>query len=234
MASLQYVLGLVGFFAEIAVVVCVCSRRNFSANLPLGFYMFCAAIQTAAICLCASTFGTTSALYLYIYYYSDSALMIVMYWVIIRFYLQVFEQMGVGRHIRAAASFLLLSTAVFSSAVVHYNRDHLTTKFVIEFGQNLYFIGVVLIYLLWGAVIRLRETHTRLAQFVLALGIYFSATAATYALRNLFPGLQANTLLIWIPPTMGLWLPVAWTYTLVTVPNEGRIAPALLEAKAAA
>jgi hypothetical protein len=72
---------------------------------------------------------------------------------------------------------------------------------------------------------------------VLALGIYFSATAASYAIVTLFPSLESNVILEWVPPAMGLWLPLAWTYTFLKVPEvtpEMRQAPALLEAKAAA
>ena len=81
---------------------------------------------------------------------------------------------------------------MFSYAVVHQNRTHLTTHFVVEMSQNVYFVGVVLTYLLWGAILKLHETRTRLIQLVLALGIYFSADAGSYALRNLFPGLEAE------------------------------------------
>ena len=153
-----------------------------------------------------------------------------MFWVIITFYLQVFEEMGVSRQIQAAAVLLLAGTALFSYAVVHENRSHLTSRLVVELNQNLYFVGVVLTYLLWGAILKLRETRTRLIQLVLALGVYFSATAGTYALRNLFPGLQPFVLR-WVPPLVGLWLPLAWGYTFAKVPEDARLATARLAVK---
>lgn len=231
---IEYAVSLIGFLAEIAVVVCVCNPRNFSRYLPLGFYMLCGAIATGALYLCLLRFGIGSDVYRFFYFYSDSLMMLAIYWVIIRFYLQVFDEMGVSRYIRGSAVFLLVCAALFSYAVVHANRNHLTVRFAVEMGQNLYFIGVVLIYLLWGAIVKLKTTHSRLAQFVLALGIYFSGTAATDAMRTLFPALEGNLLLMWAPTVMGLWLPVAWTYTFVTVPEESRLETALLEAKAAA
>jgi hypothetical protein len=234
---LQYIVSLIGFLAEVSVVVCVCLPRNFARYLPLGFYMLCGAIDTAALYSCLQRFGPYSETYRYLYFYSDSLMMLAIYWVIIRFYLQVFEEMGMSQYIRRAASFLLGCTALFSYGVVHANRYHLTVRFAIELGQNLYFIGVVLIYLLWGALVKLKQTRNRIAQFVLALGIYFSATAATYALTTLFPALESNRILAWIPPAMGLWLPLAWTYTFLKVPEvtpEIRQVPALVVAKAAA
>jgi hypothetical protein len=234
LAHLQYAVAMIGFLAEIGVVVCVCGRNNFSRYLPLGFYMLCGAGATLGLYSCAEQFGVNSESYRFIYYYSESLLMLAMYWVIIRFFLQVFEEMGVSKYIRVAATFLLACTAFFSYGVVQANRNHITIRFAVELGQNLYFVGVVLIYLLWGTIVKLKQTSSRLAQFVLALGIYFSATAATYALWNLFPALHDNVFLMWIPPAMGLWLPVAWVYTFLKVPDEQLVAPALLEAKAAA
>ncbi|HXU48156.1 MAG TPA: hypothetical protein VN727_03855 [Candidatus Binatia bacterium] len=232
--AFQYIISLVGFLAEIAVVVCVCKPKNFRRYLPLGFYMLCGAVATCALYFSLVKFGSSSATYRFLYFYSDSTMMLAVYWVIIRFYLQVFQEMGISGYIRRAAVVLLGCTALFSYGVVHENRYHLTIQFAVELCQNLYFVGVVLIYLLWGAVVKLKETRSRLAQFVLALGIYFSATAAAYALRTLFHGLEDNLILMWIPSVMGLWLPVAWTYTFVKVPEESRVVPALLEAKAAA
>jgi VanZ family protein len=154
-----------------------------------------------------------------------------MFCVIIQLYQHVFVEMNVSRYIRSAAAILLLATAFFSYAVVRENKDHLTSRFVVELGQNLHFCGVVLTYLLWGAILKLRETRTRLIQLVLALGVYFSATAGTYALRNLFPGLQ-ESVLRWVPPLIGTWLPLAWAYTFSKVPEDARLTTARLLVRA--
>jgi ABC-type Na+ efflux pump permease subunit len=92
--------------------------------------------------------------------------------------------------------------------------------------QNLYFVGVVLTYILWGAILKLRETRTRVIQLVLSLGVYFSAFAGSYALRNLYP--QMNSFLQYIPPALGCLLPLSWAYTFWRVPEEARIAPSRL------
>jgi glucan phosphoethanolaminetransferase (alkaline phosphatase superfamily) len=114
--------------------------------------------------------------------------------------------------------------------VIRQNQGNLTGRFVVELGQNLYFVGVVLTYLLWGAILKLRETRTRLIQLVLALGIYFSANAGTYALRNLFPNLESSVLHV-IFPILGVWLPAAWAYTFLRVSDEARLIPAQLSVR---
>jgi hypothetical protein len=223
----DYALCLVGFLAEIYVVVCLLYRREFIRYIPLNFYMLCSAFVTCGLFYSVRRFGPSSLTYVYFYYYSDSLLMILMFWVIIKLYQQVFDEMKVSTQIRGAALILIAATALFSYGVVHQNRSNLTGHFVVELGQNLYFVGVVLTYLLWGAILKLRETRTRLIQLVLALGIYFSATAGTYALRNLFPGLQPS-LLRWVPPLFGTWLPLAWAYTFTRIPEDARLATARL------
>lgn len=230
LSPLDYALLLLGFLAELYVVVCSLYHREFLKYIPLNFYMLSEALVTGGLFFCLRRFGRGSLTYVYFYYYTDSLLTILLFWVVIRLYLQVFDEMRVSRQIRVAAVLLLLGTAIFSFAVIHENRNNLTSRFVVELGQNLYFVGVVLTYLLWGAILKLKETRTRLIQLVLALGIYFSATAGTYALRNLFPALQLNVLQ-WLPPVIGLWLPLAWAYTFTKISEEARLATAQLAVK---
>jgi hypothetical protein len=227
----DYVLWIIGFLVEIGVVVCALYRKDFLRYFPLNFYMLSVALVTAGQYYCVRYYGFDSIAYRYYYYYSESLLTILMFWAIIHFYQQVFKEMGVSGQIRGAAVLLLMATAVFSYALVHEHRNNLTGRFVVELGQNLYFVGVVLTYLLWGAILKLRETRMRLIQLVLALGVYFSATACTYALRNLFPGLQPSVLR-WVPPVVGLWLPLAWGYTFARVSEDARLATARLVARA--
>jgi hypothetical protein len=185
--------------------------------------MLAAASATIGQNIVLQRFGITSPMYAYVYYYTDALLTISLFFVIMSFYQQVFHQMGVGKYVRWASVFLLSATALFSYLVVRrMPSHHLTNRFVVEMSQNLYFVGVVLTYLLWGAVVKLRETRTRLIQLVLALGIFFSSNAACYALRNLFPGLEAN-FLKWVPPLAGTFLPLAWAYTFTKISEDARL-----------
>ena len=231
LGPLDYALWLVGFLAEIGLVVCLLYRKDVLRYLSLTIYMLCVALVTFGQYYCVDHFGYASSQYRYYYYYTESLLTILLFWTVIQFYQQTFKEMNVSGYIRGAAVLLLLATALFSYAVVHENRSSLTNKFVVELGQNLYFVGVVLTYLLWGAILKLRETRTRLIQLVLALGVYFSANACTYALRNLFPGLQPYVLR-WVPPMVGLWLPLAWAYTFAKVSEDERLSTARLVARA--
>lgn len=225
----DYAIWIVGFLSEIGLVVCIIYRKDLFRYLSLTIYMLCVGLVSCGQYWCVERFGYASHEYFYCYYYTESLLTILLFWTIIQFYQQTFIEMNLSGYIRGAAALLLFATALFSYTVVHENRNHLTTHFVVELGQNLHFVGVVLTYLLWGTILKLRETRTRLIQFVLALGIYFSATACTYALKNLFPSLHV---LRFVVPIIGLWLPLAWAYTFAKVSEDSRIATARLVARA--
>ncbi|HXT73595.1 MAG TPA: hypothetical protein VN785_07060 [Candidatus Angelobacter sp.] len=219
----DYAVTLISFLAEAYVVVCLCVSKNYFRYFSLNIYMLAAASATVGQVITLRHFGLTSQVYGYVYYYTDALLTIALFFVIMSFYQQVFHQMGVGRYVRWASIFLLSATALFSYLVVRrMPSHHLTNRFVVEMSQNLYFVGVVLTYLLWGAVVKLRETRTRLIQLVLALGIFFSSNAACYALRNLFPALEPS-FLKWVPPLAGTFLPLAWAYTFTKISEDARL-----------
>ena len=112
---------------------------------------------------------------------------ICLYFVLMTLYAHVFSEMGVSKQVRGGAMLLLAGTAGVSYYMVAASSDRLITHFVVELGQNLYFVGVLLTYLLWGAMVKLRENRTRLMQIVLSMGVYLSLFAGSYALGNLYP-----------------------------------------------
>lgn len=171
-------------------------------------------------------YGLTSKEFIYTYYYSDALLTICLYFAVLHLFSHVFDEMGAERYLRFGATLLLAGTAVFSYLAVHQASNKLITRFVVEMSQNLYFIGLVLTYVLWGAMLKLRESRTQLVQLVLSLGIHFSAFAASYALRNLNP--DWHVALQYLAQASGIWLPAAWTYTLLRTPADARLVPARL------
>ena len=223
LGPLDYVVVLLSLLAEAYVVIRLCLSENFIRYFSLNIYMLGVVGVTIGQDFALLKFGVSSPVYAYVYYYTDALLTISLFFVIMSFYHQVFRQMSVGKYVRWASVLLLSGTALLSYLIVRrMPSHHLTSRFVVEMSQNLYFVGVVLTYLLWGAVVKLRETRTRLIQLVLALGIFFSADAACYALRNLFPGLEAN-FLKWVPPLAGTFLPLAWAYTFTKISEDARL-----------
>lgn len=217
-----YALWALGFAVETYIPIRAFQRHIFSKYLALNLYMLALAGENAALFFVFRKYGFSSMQYRYAYYYLDCLMMVLMFFAIMQLYHHAFREIGVSKHLRWAAVLLLAGTASFSYIVVQRNVDHLTSRFVVELTQDLYFVGLMLTYLLWGAVLKLRETRARLVQLILALGIYFSATSAIAALRNMFPGTRSLASLLL--PIIGMFLPVAWAYTFTKVPEDARLA----------
>lgn len=222
LGPLDYLLWLIGFVLEAAVVAGVIFSRSLARYYAVAIYMSCRVVSECAYYLCIVRFGISSPQYRSLYFYTESLLTILLFCVIIQFYQQLFADSDVSSFIRGGAFVLLFVTAIFSYLVVWKHGDHPATQFVVEFGQDLYFVGVVLTYVLWVAILHFRETRARLVHLVLALGLYFSGTAVAYALPNLFPGLQAFALQRFLP-LFGILLPLAWGHTFWRVSPGERI-----------
>jgi uncharacterized membrane protein YgdD (TMEM256/DUF423 family) len=217
---------LLGTLFEAAVVVCALKKGAFRRYLLLNLYMACMIVVELGRYKIISRFGQSSTQYAYFYYYSDAILTICLYFALCTLYSHVFSEMKAERYVKMGALLLLAGTAAFSGAVVLQSSAKLVTHFVLELSQNLYFVGVVLTYVLWAAILKLRETRTRLIQLVLSLGIYFSLLAANYAVRNLYPSL--TNVFSPLAQIIGTFLPLAWAYAFWRLPEEARLAPARL------
>src|SRR5258708_17542192 len=207
MGPVDYLLLLAALGVEVCCVVCLLKRRAFSQYFTIVLYL-CASIAVGigryGIIAAA---GYTSGAYLYFFYYSDAVLTICLYFVLMSLYSHVFSEMGISKFVRGGAMLLLAGTAGISYHMVAASTDKLVTHFVFELSQNVYFVGVLLTYLLWGAMMEMRENRTHLMQLVLSMGVYFIAFAGSYALGNMYPGLM-----VWryVCHLMVMWLPLSW------------------------
>ena len=207
-------------------MVCAIRAKVFKRYLPLNLYMAASATVELLRYRILNHYGFTSSNYFYFYYYSDALLTITLFLALISLFVIVFREMSAERYVIYGATLLLGGTALFSYLVVQQSSNRLLTHFVVEMSQNLYFVGLVLTYVLWGAILKLRETRTQLIQLVLSLGVYFSLFAVNYAVRNLFP--PFSSLSISLLQVLGCFLPVAWAYAFWRIPKDARLVPARL------
>jgi hypothetical protein len=216
----------VGILLEAAVLVCALKKGAFRRYLLLNLYMAGVMVVELVRYEVRSQYGFSSIQYMYYYYYSDAILTIFLYFALTTLYAHVFSEMKAEKYVKMGALLLLAGTAGFTCAVVLQSSAKLVTHFVVDLSQNLYFVGLVLTYVLWGAILKLRETRTRLVQLVLSLGVYFSLFAANYAIRNLYPSLSS----VFVPliQVFGLFLPLAWAYAFWRLPEEARLVPSRL------
>ncbi len=223
LGPVDYVLLIADLSIEVCALIILLKKRALSQHFTFVLFL-CASIAVGVgryYVLAAD--GFTSNTYLYFYFFSDALLIICLYFVLMSLYMHVFADMNVGKMVRAGAVLLLAGTALISYYTVASSSDRLVTKFVMEMSQNLYFVGVVLTYVLWGAMMKLRENRSRVMQLVLSMGVYFSAFAGSFALGNLYPDL-----IVWryVSHLMVTWLPISWAYTFIKVTEDARMATA--------
>jgi hypothetical protein len=219
-SPLDYAIWILTFLLELGALYCALRTRGFLRFFPLSFYILAAVVSDITRFAVLKQYGYTSHSYVSFYYYSDALLTICLFFALIGLYSQVFREMGAEVYVRLGAIAVLVVTAAVCFAMVRNSRHVLFTKFAIELSQNLYFVGAVLTYVLWVALKKLHETRTRLIQFTLALGVYFSAFAAGFALSVLYPHSTYSGI---ASDLMGLWLPLAWAYTFLKVPENARL-----------
>ncbi len=222
----EYVIWLLCTVLEAAVLVCAFKRNAIRRYLFLNVYMAASVVVSIARYDILRHYGFTSNEYLYFYYYSDSLLTIALYFALASLYSHIFSELKAERVIRFGTFFLLCATALFSYAVVQQSTSRLVTHFVLELSQNLYFVGLVLTYVLWAAILKMRETRTRLIQLVLSMGVYFSLFAANFAVQNLYH--NSGSFFAMLTPLFGCFLPLSWCYAFLKLPEEARITPSRL------
>lgn len=225
---LEYGIWILGALFEAGVVVCTLLRGPFRRYFTLSLYMLTSFLVNVGRYLVLARNGNNplASDYIYFYYYSDAILTMCMFFALMGLYAIVFEELGAALYVRVFAMLMLIGTTLFSYAVVQQSESKMLTHYIVEIQQNLYFVGLVLTYLLWAAVLKLRETRVRVIQIVLSLGVYFSVGAAANALHNAYPNLR----FIWeyVPPVAGMLLPVAWIYAFMRFDEDARLAPSRL------
>ncbi len=223
LGPVNYAIWLAVLLVELFSLACLLKRKALSQHFTLVLYLCACFASDFSSYIIIATSGYDSNVYFYFYFYSQALFTICLYFVLMNLYSHVFSEMGVGTYIRAAAMLLLSGTAGISYYMVATSANRFVTHFVVELGQNLYFVGVVLTYVLWGAMAKLRENRARLMQLVLSMGVYVSLSAGSYALNNLYPN---HGFWQYYFPITSMWLPVSWAYTFLKVPEDARLATA--------
>jgi hypothetical protein len=226
-SGIALVIWILGMSAGVCFVAVSVMRGWFLKYFFLNLYVILSMSADLLRLYVLKYYGLESPQYEYTYYYTDCLLTVALFVAVISLASRVFAELHFTRYVRFAAVLLLLGTAGFSYAVVAQSTERLATRFALELSQNLYFVGLVLTYLLWGAVLKLKETRTRLVQMVLSLGLYFSAYAGCYALVNLAPKYEVVQ---YLAPVLGCFLPISWSLTMMRYSEDSRLTPARLVA----
>lgn len=203
-------------------VVGVCLRqRCFLSYFFLNLVLLSAALFTLACYYVQAAFGFDSYQYYYFYYTGDTIGNLLIYVLIGWFFDRLLRDSVFHRYVRPTLILAFVLIVGISARFLSANLENFYSKFVFEFQQNVYFVGVLLTLLLWISLNYLQVESRRFVLLVSGLGIYFSAHAVGYATRFLLPGL--DPLSARFPPLAYDMMLCLWLYTFLVVPESERV-----------
>jgi len=196
-------------------------QKCFLRYYLLNLYVLISAFHTVGALYVIRTYGFTSEVYFWFYYGWDAIAICIAYVLIGSFFDQMLRHSIFRQYVRPTLGIFFFLLLGVSWLYISRSSDHLYSRFIFEFEQNMFFVGVLLTFLLWISMIYLGAETRRLALLVSGIGIYFAAHAANYAAGFLFPGLEA--IAGRIPPLAYNLMVLVWLYTFLFVP-EGEAA----------
>ncbi len=184
----------------------------------LNLYLLASVAFTSGCIYVRSLYGYTSMEYFYFYYAGDAIVTVINYILIGNFFTFMFRHSAFRKYVQLTISFFFVGVVIVSGLFISGNVDRFYSSWMIEFEQNMYFVGVLLTFLLWMTMTYLGAETRRFALLVSGMGAFFAAHAANYAIRFLFPSLSALTLVV--PPLAYNFMVGLWLYTFLRVPEE--------------
>lgn len=212
------VIAALSVFVSLGTVVVCVYKKCFLRYFLLNLYILSGVVFTLATQYVLHTFGYTSVEYFYLYFTGDVIVTTICYLTLASFFDQMFRQSIFRQYVRPTLGIFFLLVVGVSALAISRNISNFYSAFVLEFQQNMYFVGVLLTFLLWLSMMYLGAETRRFALLVSGMGIYFTAHAATYAATFLFASVE---------PIAARVLPLAyslralvWLYTFLAVPEE--------------
>jgi hypothetical protein len=152
-------------------------------------------------------FGMNSMQYMYIYYYSDFLLTLLLYLAVAEHFVRVGDSSTARKYARIGTFLLAACVGILSWVVVSRSSAKFMMHLVVEYSNYLSYATAGLAFLLFVASLRNRGVtfHDRLLAFVLAS--YLALMPWQFLLRNLYPGFDSTVYtnaLLWMLFLLGV------------------------------
>lgn len=202
-------------------VVGVCLRsRCVSRNLFLNTYLIGAVVITWGRYYVRQLYGYESPHYFYFFYTTDAVGHILSFLLIGSFFYRMLRDSAFQKYVLPTLAIFFLGVVGVSQLVIVRSMERFSVvRFLPEFQQNMFFVGVLLTFLLWISMSYLRAESRRFVLLVSGLGIYFSAHAVSYAFQTLFLSPAVAAALTKVPPVAYTVMVSLWLYTFLRVPE---------------
>ncbi len=203
----------------------------FRRYLYLNLFTICMVAADLARTLALRSYSIKSTEYFFIYYGTDFCLVMLRYTVIISFFETILRDSPLRTQARmaflfffgivSAMSYGFISNQVISNITIFYK------KLLVEFQQNMYFAGVVMLAMLCITLAHLRIKDAQIRMLIAGLGVSGAFQACGWAMQNLVPKALFHN---WwgftrlISPIATVVMLSLWCYAVTRVPAMDSVA----------
>jgi hypothetical protein len=222
-ALLTGVLQYAGYVLELGLLL-VLLRRGYARRLT-ALVLFVAiyfGVDAVVRPWTLHHYGQSSRQYFNWYWFTEFLIVLAAFLLICAFFHRACSRhQNVWRFVRPVLALVLLLVLVVSCSAFTQHYNQLFTRYIYEFGENLWFSCVVLNTSLYLMLQRYHDTDEPLHLLVCGLGIQYAGPAANSALIYLM-GNQGPTraLLEYLSPLCALGMLVIWLYAVVREPRD--------------
>ncbi len=226
-SPLESLLDYTGIFALLFLTYQIFHQRLIRIYFAIGSYAVVASVTAIGSTVAAYAFNRGSA-FGFFFAYAECLQTIFLYLALIELLENVIGELQLSRVVRWTTLALLLLTVAFAWWKIQDLKNNESGRFFFELSANLYYIGMILSIILWGAIRKLHETRSRLVHLSLSLGVYFSAQAVLYLFIQVGP--RALTPYVYSPmQIVSISLPIFWAFTFTMIPKTARLSPSQME-----
>ncbi|HMD06704.1 MAG TPA: hypothetical protein VKH63_04165 [Candidatus Acidoferrum sp.] len=203
----DFALWIVSVLTEAFVCVLIVLRGRLRRYRMLACYFGGCVLVESTRGVLLFHYGIASTHYMYLYFYSDCLLSLLLYFAVVEHFGRVCDSSAERKYVRVGSFLLAVCAGVFCCLVVAQSSARLVTHLVLEYSQNLFSASAALGLGMFVASLRNRAVvlHDRMLAFVLAS--YLALMLWQYLLRNLYRGSSSfvyTITLLWIMLLLGV------------------------------
>lgn len=191
------------------VVFLVVARGQFRRFSTLAMYFVLSSAVSMLRMAVLYTYGFNSREYGYCYYFSDLLLTLLLYFVIASLYRKVFPSAKARLRVRIASSLLVAVVGVWTFVSVSEYSSRILSRWIVEYGQDLYFVTLPLAVALLGFAVFKANVPKAIRQLTFVFAVYYLFLTLVYVIRN-FIVTRGNV--IESAVLFHMWLPLGVAY----------------------
>ena len=213
LVGLQYAV----YLLEVCVLVCLLIRRKGRRLASVTSYLTLLFITDVIVRqYVLHRYGFGSPQYSKWFWLTDVLLALAAFLLVCAFFRRAcLREEEMWHYLRFLLPCVFVLVALVSGLSLSQNFSHLYSRFIVEFGQNLYFTCLVLNTMLYVLIQHIETADDELGLLVSGLGIQFAGSAASLALLHLTLGHASSKFLVQlIMPLCTLGMLLTWFYAV--------------------